>query len=51
MMIPELIKEIGEDYYATLQDDVELLDGAGAEFDLEKEYIVENYHQYVLVVP
>ena len=33
---PELIKEIGEDYYATLQDDVELLDGAGAEFDLER---------------
>ena len=33
---PELIKEIGADYYATLQDDVELLDGAGAEFDLER---------------
>lgn len=33
---PELIKEIGEDYCATLQDDVELLDGAGAEFDLER---------------
>lgn len=33
---PELIKEIGEDYYATLQDDVELLDGAGAEFRSRK---------------
>ena len=33
---PELIEAIGEDYYATLQDDVELLDGAGAQFDLER---------------
>ena len=33
---PELQKEIGENLFGTLKDDVELLDGAGYEFDLEK---------------
>ncbi|MGX8680277.1 MAG: peptide chain release factor 3, partial [bacterium] len=33
---PRLIDEIGEDYYGTLQDDVELLDEAGAELDLDR---------------
>lgn len=28
--------EIGNDYYSILQDDIELLDGAGVEFDLER---------------
>ncbi|MCH5353411.1 MAG: peptide chain release factor 3 [Acutalibacter sp.] len=33
---PELQQEIGEMLFGTLKDDVELLDGAGYEFDLEK---------------
>ena len=33
---PSLKEAIGDDYYATLQDDVELLDGAGAVFDLDR---------------
>ena len=33
---PELKEAIGEDYFQILQDDVELLDGAGADFDLDK---------------
>ena len=33
---PELQKEIGDLLFGTLKDDVELLDGAGYEFDLEK---------------
>lgn len=33
---PALKEAIGEDYYGVLQDDVELLDGAGASFDLER---------------
>ena len=33
---PELQQEIGELLFDTLKDDVELLDGAGYEFDLEK---------------
>ncbi|MBO6047190.1 MAG: peptide chain release factor 3 [Erysipelotrichaceae bacterium] len=33
---PELIDALGQDDYNTLLDDVELLDGAGAEFDLER---------------
>jgi len=31
-----MIEAIGEDYYSILQDDVEMLDGAGAEFDIER---------------
>ncbi len=33
---PELKAQVGEYLYDTLRDDVELLDGAGYEFDLEK---------------
>ena len=33
---PELQQEIGDILFSTLKDDVELLDGAGYEFDLEK---------------
>ncbi|MCR5468786.1 MAG: peptide chain release factor 3 [Lachnospiraceae bacterium] len=33
---PELINEIGEEYFNILNDEIELLDGASAEFDLDK---------------
>lgn len=33
---PELIEEIGQGFFDKLNDDIELLDGASAEFDIEK---------------
>ena len=33
---PELLGMIGDELFQTLQDDIELLDGASAEFDIEK---------------
>lgn len=33
---PELLGMVGDELFQTLQDDIELLDGAGADFDIEK---------------
>ena len=33
---PELLGMVGDELFQTLQDDIELLDGASAEFDIEK---------------
>ena len=32
---PELVNEIGEDFMSQLKDEIELLDGASAEFDMD----------------
>ena len=40
---------IGEDFYENLMEEIELLDGAAADLDMEKEHQGKNYPQYSLI--
>lgn len=45
---PALKEELGEDYWSQLMDEIELLDGASAEFDQDM-VSKENCHRFSLV--